>query len=433
MLVTLISIFFLTGALAVLSALFSAVSTIRGGVAASADVQSESREEQESSRRRMERLMIAIRLAWGCLFSLLVVVLLHSVTLLLPAGEMSTAASFRYDIGTAASMVASVVAALIFGELLPAFIGARNPERTASLLTRPVSVALRVFGPLPRVIQRVLYRLGRLSSRGEAHPVASEEDIRHLVHEVHEAGAIEEGERQIINRVFNLGERPLVSLMTPRADVVSLDLSQPLDVLLEQAVASRLSCFPVLEGSGDYVSGTISLHSLIGFVQNPARHEKGLHGIVEPPLQAPESMTALQLLELFRERGMHFAIVVDEYGVFAGVVTLTDVLEVLVGDLNERGDRTGELVTRSDGSLLADSSIDIHELFANLGVDDKEGREESHFHSLGGFVMNTLGHVPSEGEVFDYAGYRFEVVDMDGKRIDKVLITLVPAKRAVGS
>lgn len=412
-------------ALAVLSALLSAVLTIRGGVTASADVESESPEEIESGRQRRERLVISIRLGWGTVFAALV---LQVPPLVLAAvfGSPEAAPPLFWGALTAVT----VFAVLLLGEFIPAAFAARRPEQAATLLARPVSLALRIFGPVPRLIQKALHRIVSVDRDGEQHlAAAGEEDIRHLVDEVEEAGEIEEGERRIINRVFTLGDKPVASVMTPRADVVKLMRGEPLAALVDQALASGFSTFPIMAPGGEEVCGTVALHDLVSLLR--AGSAALAETIVREPLQAPESMTALQLLELLRERGSHFAIVVDEYGSFAGIATLSDLLQVLVGEVGERG-TAKRIERRHDGSLLVDSSMDIELLFEELGIKEHGDSGSGEFHSLGGFVMSVLGHVPTEGESFSASGYRFEVVDMDGKRIDKVLVSGLPARRAVG-
>jgi putative hemolysin len=412
-------------ALAVLSALLSAVLTIRGGVTASADVQSESPEVIESARLRRERLIIAIRLAWAAIFASLVL----QVPRIVLEGVLGSASEAPPALW-AASTAVTIFAVLLVGELIPAAFAARRPEEAATLLARPVSLALRIFGPVPRLIQRGLHRVVRVDRNGEGQISATgEEDIRHLVDEVEEAGEIEEGERRIINRVFSLGDKPVASVMTPRADVVKLLRSEPLDALVERALPSGFSTFPVMAAGGEEVCGTVKLHELVSLARNGSL--VAIDSILREPFQAPESMSALQLLELFRERGDHFAIVVDEYGSFAGIATISDVLEVLVGDIGPAG-AAKRIVKRHDGSLLVDSAIDIDQLFEELGVKEHGEGASGEFRSLGGFVMTVLGRVPTDGESFEAAGYRFEVVDMDGKRIDKVLVSAVIAQRAVG-
>jgi putative hemolysin len=427
-------IFILLLCLGVVSALHSAVSTIRGSAAANETVESESADEAPSVRLKTERLLIALRLAWGLIFSCILVVAdsfpREGLTAALNGSlaERETAAWAARGMTT----MAVAVVTILLGDVLAGAYGARHPSLVASRLTRPVSIGLKLLGPLPRFVQRVTRALTQRAESAASDPSASEEDIRHLAQEVRAAGVIEEGEREIIDRVFKLGERPVASVMTPRADVVALRLNEEPRLLLERAVASGLSRFPILGQGEEEVVGVVTLQSLASVVLE--QHSCGarrLDALLDAPLQVPESVTALQLLETFREKGQRFAIIVDEYGGFAGVATLTDVLEVLVGEIRSGREESRRVVARSDGSLLVDSALDVDDLFELLGLRASHDPSSGEFHSLGGFVMSSLGHVPVEGESFESFGHRFEVVDMDGNRIDKVLVSAVAAKRAV--
>lgn len=434
MLVSITIFFILLVCLSLVSALHYAVSTIRGSVAASVTVPSTSSDEDQRGRRKSERLLIALRLAWGLCFAGLLIAadgaprnaLANALSSLLPAEE--SAATVALVLVT----LTTVLLAVLIGEILPAAIAAQDPAAVAARLTRPISVALKVLGPLPRLIHRAVKRLCAAREGASADGTASEDDIRHLAQEVHEAGVIEEGEREIIDRVFKLGDRPVASVMTPRADVVALSVSAEPKALLERALDSGLTRFPVVGQSDDEVLGIVTLQALVSLHTTPESFPAGLLSLIETPLQVPESMTALQLLELFREKGQRLAVIVDEYGGFAGVATLTDVLEVLIGEIKSDSGQGQLIVERPDGSLLVDSSIDIEDLFEELGLRTDQDASSGEFHSLGGFVMSSLGHVPNEGESFESFGHRFEVVDMDGNRIDKVLVSAAIAKCAVG-
>jgi putative hemolysin len=261
---------------------------------------------------------------------------------------------------------------------------------------------------------------------------ALEEDIRSLVEEGEKAGVIEEEEREIISRVFKLGDRPLAALMTPRSEVVFLSISCELEQALSMAIESRFSWFPVLGDTEDEVLGIVSIHDLVNAVRQADPSKRTLREFLVKPLEVPESISALDLLEKFREGSIHFAIIRDEYGGVAGVATLDDVLRMIVGDVGDPGEEVRMIVRRDDGSLLVDASSDVENLFELLELKERLDGLEGQYHSVGGFVMTSLGRIPKEGEYFEQDGFRFEVVDMDGKRIDKVLVMRVSDKEAVG-
>lgn len=320
---------------------------------------------------------------------------------------------------------------------LAAAVGARLGERFPNQVVQVLSPLGRrltwVCSPVTCVIRGGSSLLVPPASVvSEVHEEALEEDIRTLVEEGEKAGVIEEEEREIISRVFKLGDRPLAALMTPRSDVVFLPILCTPEGGLEVALESRLSWFPVLGENEDEVLGIVSIHDLVGAVRDPVAAKKTLRELLVKSLEVPESMSALELLEKFREESIHFAVIRDEYGGVAGIATLDDVLRMIVGDVGESGEEEKLIVRREDGSLLVDASSDVENLFEYLQLKERLEGLEGQYHSVGGFVMTSLGRIPKEGDFFEQDGYRFEVVDMDGKRIDKIIVARLADKEAVG-
>jgi putative hemolysin len=325
------------------------------------------------------------------------------------------------------------VFAIALGFILPQFLGARFRES-----------ALKYLAPLGRLVVRMTWpaiataRFARqLAIRGEGAGAVEEEaiedDIRSLVEEGERAGVIEEEERQMITRVFRLGDKPIASLMTSRSDVVFLDVGMTVAQAVKTALDSRLTWFPVRQGIDDDVIGIVSVHDVFELQADlPADAQAQLRGLSSPAMDVPESMTALELLERFKEQGEHFAVVRDEYGSVAGIATVDDVLQVVVGDMGEVNGEGRSITVRDDGSLLVDASLDVQNLFETLGCSEASDGEPGQFHSVGGFVMSSLGRIPKAGDSFMHDGHRFEVVDMDGKRIDKILVVRLASQRAVG-
>jgi putative hemolysin len=333
------------------------------------------------------------------------------------------------------TMVGVLCALLALG--LATAVGVRLGERYPNQVVQVVSpLARRVTWWLGLVL-RVIRGASRLvvPSAGDAPVVeeeALEEDIRTLVEEGEKAGVIEEEERELISRVFKLGDRPLPALMTPRSDVVFLSISCEPEKALSIALESRFTWFPVLGDTEDEVLGIVSIHDLVDAVRNTDAPKRALRELLVKPLEVPESITALDLLEKFRAGSIHFAVIRDEYGGVAGIATLDDVLRMIVGDVGDPGEEVRMIVRRDDGSLLVDASSDVQNLFELLELTERSDELEGQFHSVGGFVMTSLGHIPKEGDFFEQDGFRFEVVDMDGKRIDKILVAKVSDKEAVG-
>jgi putative hemolysin len=326
-----------------------------------------------------------------------------------------------------------LLVAALAGELLPRLIARRFPETVAKGVA-PIGLLIgrifrRILSPAFAFTELLASPFG--AGRLEEFDV-SEEDIKAVVAEGKRSGAVEEGERQIINRVFRLGAKQAGGVMTPRAKVCALKTGDPFDHSVSVAIDSHRMWLPVVSGESEEVIGIISARDLLGLQrQNPS----GNTGYVimkslTEPLCAPDTAPILTIIEQMRASRIHFAVVLDEFGVFVGVVTLHDVVEALIGEIGELEDRGSNIIKRADGSFLVDAKIAIDDLWEELSIGDVSPYSDSEFHSLGGFIMTYLGHVPEEGEVFAAHGYTFEVIDMDRHRIDKVLVTRVESTQA---
>lgn len=376
------------------------------------------------------------------LFTALLLILVGGLVgyLLLDGGSSGTVSLKEWSgLGIAGLVLTCIVGVSVFvlavaiGYILPQFLGARFRE--------PI---LRSLAPLGRLVVRLLWpvitiaRIARnmavnRQGAGAVEEEAIEDDIRSLVEEGERAGVIEEEERQMISRVFRLGDKPIASLMTQRSDVVFLDVAMSVAQAVRAVLDSRLTWFPVRQGLDDDVVGIVSAHDVFERQQQlPADAPAQLKDASVPAMDVPESMTALELLEQFKELGEHFAVVRDEYGGVAGIATVDDVLQVVVGDLGDVNGAGRSITVRDDGSLLVDATLDVQNLFETLGFSDRSDGEPGQFHSVGGFVMTSLGRIPKEGDSFMHDGHRFEVVDMDGKRIDKVIVSRVANQKVVG-
>jgi putative hemolysin len=250
----------------------------------------------------------------------------------------------------------------------------------------------------------------------------TEDDVRMLIAEGAEAGAIQAAEREIVESVFRFGDRRVDELMVPRPRIVWLDRDDPPEVSWQRIAVDNHSRYPVAEGSLDNVLGVVSVKRLAADVAAGRRPD--LMASLAQPSFVPETMTALQLLERFRADSARVAIVVDEHGVIVGLVTPTDILEAIVGDLPDSGaGATAELVRRDDGSLLVDGLLPVEELVERLGLGALAEDERHGLRSVGGLVMRRLGRIPRAGDRLEWRGLDIEVVDMDGRRVDKVLVT----------
>jgi putative hemolysin len=311
---------------------------------------------------------------------------------------------------------------VVVGELVPKRLALRNPERIAASVARPMDLLARLARPVVRLLalatELVLRLLGARGDAGAS--TVSEEEIRVLLEQGAQAGVFEAAERDMVESIFRFGDRQLRSLMTPRTEIVWLDVNADAGRIRATVTGSRHSHFPVCDGTIDRVLGLVHAKDLLA--ANWAGEPPNLRALLQPPLFLPETMLALRALERFKQTGIEIALLVDEFGGIDGLVTLIDMMESIVGDIPTL-DEIAEppVVAREDGSFLVEGYLDVDDLKALLGVDELPA--EGAFHTLGGFAVMQIGRLPRVGDTFQWGGYRFEVVDMDGNRIDKMLIT----------
>lgn len=319
---------------------------------------------------------------------------------------------------------------LIIGELVPKRLALNYPERIASMTAMPMGVLARLTSPVVSLLSASTDMVERLLGiRPSGEPQVTEEEIRVLIEQGTEAGMFEEAEEDIMKRVFRLGDRRISALMTPRLDIVWLDLEDTLEENRQRMLESAHSRFPVCQGGLDNLLGVVKVYDLL--VSNLSGQPLDLTRHLQPPAFVPESTRALKLLEMFRQSATQLAFVVDEYGVIQGLVTLTDLLIAIVGDMPSNSDlEEPQAVQREDGSWLLDGMMDIDNFKEIVDIEDEElpGEQRGNYHTLGGFVIMHLGRIPSAADAFEWSRFRFEVVDMDGNRIDKVLVSQIAEK-----
>lgn len=312
---------------------------------------------------------------------------------------------------------------LVIGELVPKRVALSAPEAIASFMAAPMRLLSRVASPAVAVLGWCtdgLMRLMGIRAGGEA-PV-TEEEIKIMVEQASQAGMIEPAEHDIVKNVFRFGDLRAGAIMTPRGDVVWLDAARPASENLPRIASSHHSYFPVCQGSLDVVLGMASVKQL--WADASAGQPLDITKALVRPLFVPETMPALGLLELFKQTRKHIALVVDEYGGTQGVVSLIDVLEAIVGDLptpEAHGDEM--IVRRADGSLLLDGLVPVDRFKDVFRLKALPGEDRGHFQTMGGFMMAQLARVPKVADSFEWNGYKFEVVDMDGNRVDKLMVT----------
>jgi putative hemolysin len=323
---------------------------------------------------------------------------------------------------TATAIVVLVITylSIVVGELVPKRIGQLHPEAISRLVAPPMqllSVLTRPFVHLLSLSTDLLLKLLRQS--GQQGQAVTEEEIHALLQEGTEAGVIEQHEKELVRKVFQLDDRSVGSLMIPRADIAYLDLDDPLETNLAKLIASPHSRLPVCRGGLRQILGVATARKLL--VGKLTQDELQLEQTLEPAVFIPETLTGMNLLEHFRANGTQMVLVVDEYGEVQGLVTLQDVLEALMGEFADADNGEGWAVQRGDGSWLLDGLMPLPELKDTLGW--KSLPEEAHCHTLSGLLMYLLDHLPATGAITQWEDWELEVIDLDGKRVDKVLAT----------
>ncbi len=323
-------------------------------------------------------------------------------------------------IGVALIVLATTYISLIVGELVPKRLALRSPEQIAAAVARPMAALSTAAAPVVRLLSAstdvVLRLLG--ASRMEA-PVVTEDEIRVMIQQGVAAGVFEAAEHDMVENIFRLNDRRIAALMIPRLDVIYLDVQDTPEETRDKLRQHPFSRYPVCDGGLDRIIGLVQTKDLI--VQLLADEPLDLRACANEAIFVPDSAPASRVLEMFRKTSLHAAFVIDEYGALLGMVTVQDLLEAIVGDEAHEA-----AVQREDGSWLLDGMIDLQEMRELLQIDEPIEGEGDDFNTLGGFIMSQQGRIPSAGDAFEWHGFRIEVVDMDGHRVDKVLIARLP-------
>ena len=320
-------------------------------------------------------------------------------------------------------IVATTYLSLVIGELGPKRLALNSAERIAAFVAPVMSVLVRITRPLEGILSgstALLLRLLGVKPSDEA-PVTDEE-VRILIGQGRETGVFEPIEEEIVGQLFRLSDLNVGALITPRTEIAWLDLhAEPAEIVAAIAQHS-FSRYPVAEDDLDNVTGLVMAKDLLA--QRLAGRPLDLRSAMQAPLFIPDSMEALEALERLRETRTHIALVIDEYGGLEGLVTLTDFVEAIIGEVPDVGEAIEhEVVKRADGTYLVDGRLAIDRFQALFDLKELPEENEGYYQTLGGFVMAVLGRVPAPGDRFDWQQLGFEVMDMDGRRVDKVLVT----------
>src|ERR1700712_2890273 len=333
--------------------------------------------------------------------------------------------AFRPYAGTISTTIIVVIVtflSIIFGELIPKRIGLQKAERIARLVARPMIFFASLTHPIVWLLNKtsnIFFKLFNL--KGPKDESVTEDEIKAIISEGTEQGAIDEAEQEIIERVFHLGDRNITSLMTHRSDITWFDLNDNEDTIRDKIDREPHSVYPICDGDIDNIKGIVSIKDL--YVSSD---DKPFKDIMKPALFVPENNTAYQVLEKFKELRAHCCFVVDEYGRMLGLITLNDILEAIVGDLPEPDMPDYEITEREDGSFLVDGQIPFYDFLTRFEKTEWMNEGEHDFDTLAGFILHELEHIPQTGEKLTWRIFDFEIIDMDAQRIDKVLVKIKP-------
>jgi len=306
---------------------------------------------------------------------------------------------------------------LVLGELLPKRLGLNAPEAIAKWVAAPMRIVTLVTWPFVWLLNRTTALILRLLRIRNTPSQVTEEEIKAIISEGTEHGAIEEEEQEIIERVFHLGDRNITSLMTHRSDILFFDINDTEDTIKEKILREPHSVYPICEGGIDNIRGIISIKDMYVIPD-----DKPFRECMRPALFVPENNTPYQLLERFKQTKIHTCFVVDEYGSLLGLITLNDILEAIVGELPQHDLQDHQVTPRDDGSFLVDAQIPFYDFLSHFQRTEWMNEGDQDFDTLAGFILHELERIPVTGDRLDWKEFRFEIVDMDGHRIDKVLV-----------
>jgi putative hemolysin len=327
---------------------------------------------------------------------------------------------YAHNISIAIVVIVVTFFSIILGELIPKRIGLLRAEKIAKAVAGPMLLFARITHPFVWLLNKTSKLFFTLFNiRKSKDDAVTEEEIKTMITEGTEAGTIEEEEREIIERVFHLGDRNITSLMTHRSDILWFDLEDTEEKIKEKIISEPHSVYPICDGEIDNIKGVVSIKDL--YVTDDMTKFKQ---IMKPAIFVPENNTAYQVLEKFKQTKEHSCFIVDEYGTLQGMITLNDILEAIVGEIPQPDISDYEVTEREDGSFLVDAQIPFYDFLSRFDKAEWLNEGEHEFDTLAGFILHELERIPHTGERFEWKGFKFEIIDMDGHRIDKVLVKI---------
>lgn len=324
---------------------------------------------------------------------------------------------YAATISTVIIVIIVTFLSILFGELIPKRIAIMRPEKIAKLVARPIKFLSSFSFPIVWLLSTLnsgIFKLLNIRHNKDNH--VTEEEIKAMINEGSESGTIEEEEKDIIERVFHLGDRNITSLMTHRTDIVWFEINEELSSAKEKIKEFQHSVYPVCDQNIDDIKGVVYIKDM--YLQPDA----AIASLLRKALFVPENNSAYQVLEKIKGTKIHYAFIVDEYGSLLGMITIKDILNAIIGEMPEAEDDDYEIVERKDGSFLVDAQIQFYNFLTRFDKTSWITEGESDFDTLAGFILHELKRIPVTGDTFEWRGFTFEIVDMDGQRIDKVLV-----------
>lgn len=338
-------------------------------------------------------------------------------------------APYSEELSFAIVVLLTTYFSLVIGELIPKRLGMNAPEKISATVALPMKFLSAITSPIVKLLSTSTdLGLKILGIEASKDPIITEEEIKVLMKQGTQSGIFESAEEDMVTGIFRLGGRYIDSIMTPRTEIDWIDLEEPFEVILKQVIDSNHSSFPVAVGELDNVVGILQTKDLLSKSLNGSKPD--IQELVQTPLFIPDSTSALKALDLIKEAGTHAALVIDEFSGVLGMVTLYDVLKSIVGAIPTAGEEEElQIIEREDGSWLLDGLLPIDEVKELLGIELLPEEDRIGYQTLGGFLMAILDSIPQVGQHVDVSHLRFEVMDMDGKRVDKVLV--MPSKEDI--
>lgn len=326
-----------------------------------------------------------------------------------------------YSKGIATTVVVILITyfSLVFGELIPKRIGLSAPEKIAKFVAGPMRVVSWITFPFIWLLTQSTRLITKIFNVKSDDSQVTEEEIKAIINEGTEQGTLEETEQEIIERVFHLSDRNITSLMTHRSDIVWFNTTDTEETIREKILKEPHSIYPICEGEIDNIKGVISLKDL--YTNNDNIPFKNL---MRPALFVPDNNTAFKVMEKFKESQLHSCFIVDEYGSVLGMITLKDILEAIIGDMPQHDDDEYEVIRRDDGTFLVDGQLPFYDFLSYFDKTDWMNEGEQEFDTIAGFILHKLKRIPIASDKLDWNGFDFEIMDMDGHRIDKVLVKI---------